>query len=354
MTLRTAAVAFAIATGSFLRRADSAPAARPGAGGSSGGCGSDGAAGGGGSGGAACPSVIACGGDVVGTWTVTSSCLTRERRAGSVVGRGGLPVRAGHGIPPGDRNVHRQRRRDVFGRHDHDGRRAIHVGALVPGDLVDAGHLRRRGEHHQEPGLRLAHLHARDGRRLHLRGHRPPDRRARASSPLRRRRAATTRPRATWSRSRATRATCGTRTASRGQADRHPAEHEPDDDGHDRAPEERQLGHGRHDGQRRHDRARAARRFRRHGGRGRLGGHGRHDGRRAAAAAPAAPRARGGARRRGGRRRPRGRCRRHGGAAGAGGGRRWRGAGPAARAASSGRATSTRPAAIPASRPTAP
>ena len=182
---------------------------------SSGAGGSTAGSSGGGATGGSCSNVTPCGGNVVGTWTVTSSCLKVTGEPGPVVGWRGLPVRAGHGVPPGDRNVDRQRRRDVFGQHDHVGRRAVHVGGLVPGHFVDPRHLRWGGQHHQEPGLLLAHLHIRGGRRVHVLGHRPTDRRAWVGL----RGAVDERQlhdrRATWSRSRATWATRSTRTASR-------------------------------------------------------------------------------------------------------------------------------------------
>ena len=62
MTLRTAALTFVIATGSFLEACNSGPGGSPGAGGSSGAAGATGT---GGSGGAACPSVRR----VVATWS---------------------------------------------------------------------------------------------------------------------------------------------------------------------------------------------------------------------------------------------------------------------------------------------
>ena len=224
----------------------------------------------------------------------------------------------------------------------------------MPGDLVDAGHLRRSGEHHQEPGLLLAHVHARRGRRLHVRGHRPPDRRARA----RLRRAVDERQlhdrgqldHALGRRGR--RAVLVLRLGR--QVDRHPAEHEPDHDGHDRAPEERQLGYGRPAGTGGSAGAggAVAPAVRRGGrcGYGRLGGHGRP---RRASGGTAGAGGRGGA---GGAAGTGGRGGRGGtgGMAGTGGGGAAARPGRAARAASSGRATSTRPQAIPASRPTAP
>jgi hypothetical protein len=56
-----------------LEACNPGPGGSPGAGGSSGAAGATGT---GASGGAACPNVSACGGDLVGTWTVASSCLT--------------------------------------------------------------------------------------------------------------------------------------------------------------------------------------------------------------------------------------------------------------------------------------
>ena len=52
-----------------------------------------------------------------------------ERQPRSVAGRRGLPVGAGHRGPPGQRNLDRQRRRDVHRRHDHDGHRTVHARA---------------------------------------------------------------------------------------------------------------------------------------------------------------------------------------------------------------------------------
>ena len=63
MNMRSAALASAIAVGLLCGGCNSGAGGSPGAGGSGGG------------GGAACPSVTACGGSVVGTWTVSSSCL---------------------------------------------------------------------------------------------------------------------------------------------------------------------------------------------------------------------------------------------------------------------------------------
>ena len=70
MKMRAAALVFAIALGVFC------DGCAPGSGGSpgAGGAGATGP-GGGGAGGVSCPNVTPCGGDVVGTWTVTSSCL---------------------------------------------------------------------------------------------------------------------------------------------------------------------------------------------------------------------------------------------------------------------------------------
>ncbi len=69
MKLRTAALTLVTAAGMF------SGACSPGPGGSTG-AGGAGASGTGGVGGASCPDVSACGGDLVGTWTVVSSCLT--------------------------------------------------------------------------------------------------------------------------------------------------------------------------------------------------------------------------------------------------------------------------------------
>ena len=133
MKVHALALAFAISVG-WLSSGCS-PGGLGGAGGNSGATGA-----GGGGGAASCPDVTACGGSVVGTWTVTSSCLTVSGTLDLIAGGSGVSVRAGHRIAPGERNVHRQRRRDLLGRHDDDRRGAVHAGAVVPGDLVDARH----------------------------------------------------------------------------------------------------------------------------------------------------------------------------------------------------------------------
>ena len=108
-----------------------------GTGGGTGGSSSSGGAGG------ACANVTACGGNVVGTWTVASSCLSVSRSAGSVEFLWlRMLVRSGHRVPPGVRNVERQVRRDVYGQHDDHGQRAARVGGCVPELLGDDHHMR--------------------------------------------------------------------------------------------------------------------------------------------------------------------------------------------------------------------
>jgi hypothetical protein len=72
-----AGLAFVVAAGAgmFSGGCGSGTGGSPGAGGSSAGTGATGTAGGGGTGGASCPNGTPCGGNAVGTWTVTSSCL---------------------------------------------------------------------------------------------------------------------------------------------------------------------------------------------------------------------------------------------------------------------------------------
>src|SRR5262249_17897747 len=74
------AMALALAFGIIAGACASGPSGSSGTGGSSGGVGGAGTGGsrsgrGGGGGGASCSNVTACGGSVVGTWTVSSSCL---------------------------------------------------------------------------------------------------------------------------------------------------------------------------------------------------------------------------------------------------------------------------------------
>src|SRR3954451_5746556 len=75
MKVHPAALAVVLAAGTFSVACSAGLGGSTGAGGSPGSAGTTGG-GGSSSGGAPCPSVTACGGDVVGTWTVSSSCLT--------------------------------------------------------------------------------------------------------------------------------------------------------------------------------------------------------------------------------------------------------------------------------------
>src|SRR4051812_49023030 len=75
MKARSVALASALAAAMFSPACSPGPAQLTGAGATSGGAGTTGTAGTGG-GGASCPNVTPCGGNVVGTWTVASSCLT--------------------------------------------------------------------------------------------------------------------------------------------------------------------------------------------------------------------------------------------------------------------------------------
>ena len=140
-----------LATASQLRASRSMGCCRaaPGAGSSGTGSSSGGSVGTGGSstgsgtGGGSCTNVTACGGNVVGTWTVSSSCLTLSssnldislagldpRSCTNVTLTGSLKVTG-----TWTANV----RRDVHGRHDHVGHRA----ASAAGRLLDAF-----GDHH--------------------------------------------------------------------------------------------------------------------------------------------------------------------------------------------------------------
>ena len=100
----------------------------------------------------------------------------RDRQSRPHAGWRGLPLRAGHRVSAGDRNLDRQRRRDVLRQHAYDGQRAVHLGALVSGDFVDPNQLRRGCQHHHGPWIRVAHLHVRGGRRVLLFGNCSTDR----------------------------------------------------------------------------------------------------------------------------------------------------------------------------------
>ena len=122
MQLRSAFLTMAMAAG-FLSGACSSSTNEPsGTGGSS--SGAAGAAGSSSTGtGGACPNGTACGGSVVGTWTVSSSCLTLSA-TNLDISAAGLESRHVHerqaqGLHQRERNVDRQRQRDVHGRYDH-------------------------------------------------------------------------------------------------------------------------------------------------------------------------------------------------------------------------------------------
>src|SRR5436305_5888695 len=72
MRMRAAALVFAMALGLFSDGCSSTLGGSPDAGGTA----ATGAGGNGGAGGAPCPDVTPCGGNMVGSWTVASSCLS--------------------------------------------------------------------------------------------------------------------------------------------------------------------------------------------------------------------------------------------------------------------------------------
>jgi len=76
MTARSAVLVFAVVAGMFSGACAPGPSGSSGAAGTPGAAGTAATGGSGGQAGASCPNVTACGGDVVGTWTVMSSCLT--------------------------------------------------------------------------------------------------------------------------------------------------------------------------------------------------------------------------------------------------------------------------------------
>ena len=101
----------------------------------------------------------------------------RDRQPRPLAGWRGLPLGAGHGISAGDRNLDRQRRRDVLGQHDHH--RATSSSRLAPSCLVisstqtscdGAASIIRR------LGYSSLTCTSRGGRRVHLLGDRPADR----------------------------------------------------------------------------------------------------------------------------------------------------------------------------------
>ena len=163
----------------------------------------------------------------------------RERQPRPLAGRRGLPNGAGHRDAAGDRNLDGQCRRNVHGQHADDGRGAVHAGALLPRHLVDARHLQRGGRHHQEPWLRLTHLHLGGRRRVLLLGDRPPDRRPRSAL----RRADDDRKLCGLGQPGHDHRRCGRHAVRLLRLDQHaegdPPQHQPDHHRHHRAPEER-------------------------------------------------------------------------------------------------------------------
>ena len=124
--------------------------------------GSNGTGGSPGSGGSAggCSNVTPCGGNVVGTWAVTSSCLTVSGQLDLSLIGAGCPSAPVTGSLQVTGTLTSQLGRDVLGQHDDVGQRADHVGGLVPGHLIGPRDLRRGGERPRQPGLLLGQLHS--------------------------------------------------------------------------------------------------------------------------------------------------------------------------------------------------
>ena len=87
----------------------------------------------------------------------------------------GVRVCVGHGVPPGDWNMDRQVRRDVFRQHDDVGQRADHIAGLVPEYVGDHHQLREVRPAAGSPGLRGGQLHRRCERWVHVLGQRRTD-----------------------------------------------------------------------------------------------------------------------------------------------------------------------------------
>ena len=142
-----------------------------GTGGGTGGSSSSGGAGG------ACTNVTACGGNAVGTWTVTSSCLSVSGQldlsnffgsaCASAQATGSLQV-SGTWSAKADGSY--------VGRHDHLWHRDAHVGGRVLEVLGDDHDLRRGiGGPLQGLGYSAVSVHVQRRRWLHVLGHGPTE-----------------------------------------------------------------------------------------------------------------------------------------------------------------------------------
>ena len=221
-------------------------------GGSSGNGGSPGSGGSAGSTGE-CPGMTPCGGDVVGTWTVISSCL-------NVTGELDLSLAVGPACPSGPITGSLR----VTGTWTANPNGTYLDNTTTSGDeqltlasscLVISStpnRLRWRGQPSQERlGLLQARLPICCGRRVQLLGHRQTDGRdwRAVHGPADKRQLHDLGQRAHNFGRPGGRQVLILRLGE--QADPDPAEHEADHDGHDRAAEEQQLGFGRCDRQRR-------------------------------------------------------------------------------------------------------
>jgi hypothetical protein len=166
-----------------------------------------------GAGGASCSNVVPCGGDVVGTWTVTSSCLRVSGQLDmSMLGAGcaSAPVEGSLQVTGTWTARSDGTYRDAtttFGSEQITLPASCLVVSSTPVSCGADGLI--------AAGLRLLHgqLFASRERWMRLRGYRCADRWARPGYPFTRKRAVDTRPRATWSRPTNPRTI---RTASRG------------------------------------------------------------------------------------------------------------------------------------------
>ena len=177
-----------------------------------------------------------------------------------------LQERDALGLSQRERNLDRQRQRDVHGRYDHDGQRPAWTAGRVFESFGDQDRVRRYLRTARRAGLRQRHLHTGRGRRVYVHGHGPADGRDRLAD----RGSAAKRQLHDVEQRAHRRRHHEVLVLRRGQQhDLDPAELEPDHVGHDRVREERNERRRRNDRIRRHDRGSRHDRDSRHHGDGR-------------------------------------------------------------------------------------